>query len=246
MHSSANRIAAVLFDMDGVLIDSNAVIERGWAEGAQMFGKTLTEEDIVRHIHGQPGPHTIRALFSDLSLEDQKKVQSHIIHVENTADYDPIPGVSELIQALHKAGISVGIVTSGWRSKIDRIMEMLQITPCISVIVERDDVVRGKPYPDPYLLAAERFHLAPSRTLVFEDSRSGVTSAVTAGAICVGIGTDSLKECGAVLAITDFRNVKIISQTGEKVVIAFTPEHQMEMETQSSRKKTSCTTREEC
>lgn len=90
MHSSANRIAAVLFDMDGVLIDSNAVIERGWAEGAQMFGKTLTEEDIVRHIHGQPGPHTIRALFSDLSPEDQKKVQSHIIHVENTADYDPI------------------------------------------------------------------------------------------------------------------------------------------------------------
>ena len=77
MHSSANRIAAVLFDMDGVLIDSNAVIERGWAEGAQMFGKTLTEEDIVRHIHGQPGPHTIRALFSDLSLKIERR-SSHI------------------------------------------------------------------------------------------------------------------------------------------------------------------------
>ncbi|VUC78489.1 2-deoxyglucose-6-phosphate hydrolase YniC [Raoultella terrigena] len=244
MHSSANLIAAVLFDMDGVLIDSNAVIERGWAEGAQMFGKTLTQEDIVRHIHGQPGPHTIRTLFSDLPLEDQKKVQAHIIDVENTADYDPIPGVSELIRALHKADISVGIVTSGWRSKIDRIMEMLQITPCISVIVERDDVARGKPYPDPYLLAAERLRLAPSRTLVFEDSRSGVTSAVTAGAICVGIGTDSLKECGAALAIADFRKVKVIPQTAEKVAIVFTPEHQMEMETQHSRQETSCATRE--
>lgn len=123
-------------------------------------------------------------------------------------------------------------------------MEMLQITPCISVIVERDDVVRGKPYPDPYLLAAERLHLAPSRTLVFEDSRSGVTSAVTAGAMCVGIGTDSLKECGAALAITDFRNVKIIPQTDEKVVIVFTPEYQIEMETQNTRQKISCTTRE--
>lgn len=244
MHSSANLIAAVLFDMDGVLIDSNAVIERGWAEGAQMFGKTLTEEDIAMHIHGQPGPHTIRALFSDLPLEDQMKVQAHIIHVENTADYDPIPGVSELIRALHKANIIVGIVTSGWRSKIERIMEMLQITPCISVIVERDDVARGKPYPDPYLLASKRLHLAPSRTLVFEDSRSGVTSAVTAGAICVGIGEDSLKECGAAIAIADFCNVTVIPQTEEKVVISFTPEYQMEVETQNSHQKASGATRE--
>ena len=237
MYSSANLIAAVLFDMDGVLIDSNAVIERGWAEGAQMFGKTLTEEDIIKHIHGQPGPHTIRALFNDLSLEDQKKVQAHIIHVENTANYDPIPGVSEFIRKLHKADISVGIVTSGWRSKIDRVMEMLQITHCISVIVERDDVARGKPYPDPYLLAAERLHLAPPRTLVFEDSRSGVMSAVTAGAVCVGIGTDALKEYGAALAIADFRDVVVITQTDEKVVIAFTPEHQMEIETQNARQQ---------
>lgn len=68
MNNFTPVIAAVLFDMDGVLIDSNSVIERAWCEAAEMFGKVITEEDIVKHIHGQPGPHTIRALFNDLSL----------------------------------------------------------------------------------------------------------------------------------------------------------------------------------
>lgn len=93
------------------------------------------------------------------------------MHAENTADYDPILGVSELILALAAAKIKVGIITSGWREKIDRVMEMLHIENCISVIVERDDVTHGKPYPDPYLLAAKRLMLPPTETLVFEDSK---------------------------------------------------------------------------
>lgn len=73
MHNITNRAAAVLFDMDGVLIDSNEVIERAWREAADMYGKTISEDEIIKHIHGQPGPHTIRALFSDLPLVDQQK-----------------------------------------------------------------------------------------------------------------------------------------------------------------------------
>ncbi|MGV3346195.1 HAD family hydrolase, partial [Enterobacteriaceae bacterium LUAb1] len=188
MEESVEKVAAVLFDMDGVLIDSKAVIEQGWREAAQMYGRQITDDDILKHIHGQPGPHTIRALFHDLPIFDQEKVQAHIIHVENTAECEPIPGVAELIASLYAAGITVGIVTSGWRYKIDRVIALLQAQSCISVIVERDDVARGKPYPDPYLLAAERLGIPASKTIVFEDSKSGVTSAVAAGAYCVGIG----------------------------------------------------------
>lgn len=230
MNNFTPVIAAVLFDMDGVLIDSNSVIERAWCEAAEMFGKIITEEDIVKHIHGQPGPHTIRALFNDLSLTDQKKVQSHIIHVENTASYNPIPGVAQLITSLNAFGISVGIVTSGWKEKIDRVTAMLHVQHCISVIVERDDVSRGKPFPDPYLLAAERLAIPTEKAIVFEDSRSGVTSATTAGTYCVGIGGDELVACGAKVAIPDFTGVKLVSQLNGKILLSLCPEHILTLE----------------
>ena len=134
------------------------------------------------------------------------------MHAENTADYDPILGVSELILALAAAKIKVGIVTSGWREKIDRVMAMLHIENCISVIVDRDDVTRGKPYPDPCLLAAKHLMLLPTETLVFEDSISGVTSAVNAGAYCVGIGNAELIQHGAQTAIANFSKVKVMNQ----------------------------------
>ncbi|MEE7532684.1 HAD family phosphatase [Klebsiella huaxiensis] len=220
---------AVLFDMDGVLIDSNAVIERAWSEAAKMYGREISDEDIIKHIHGQPGPHTIRALFNDLPLADRQKVQEHIIYVENTASYEAILGVAELITSLKDAGITVGIVTSGWREKIERVIKMLHIQSCISVIVERDDVARGKPYPDPYLLAAERLGIPASQAVVFEDSRSGVTSAVAAGAYCVGIGGDDLLPYGAMLAIPDFRGVRVVAEGDNTPVLLFTPEHSVQM-----------------
>ena len=59
--------------------------------------------------------------------------------------------MAELILSLHKVGIRIGTVTSGWREKIDSVIKLLKVDGCISVIVERDDVTKGKPYPAPYL-----------------------------------------------------------------------------------------------
>ena len=230
MSKPITRVAAVLFDMDGVLIDSKAVIEQGWREAAQMYGRQITEDDILKHIHGQPGPHTIRALFHDLPLADQKKIQEHIIHVENTADCEPIPGVAQLITSLNAAGITIGIVTSGWRYKIDRVITLLQAQSSISMIVERDDVTRGKPFPDPYLLAAERLGIPASKTLVFEDSKSGVTSAVAAGAWCVGIGEEDLMPCGAKLVVPDFHGIQLMTDGQNNSFLSFRSGHKVFVE----------------
>lgn len=230
MCDTTTRIAAVLFDMDGVLIDSNTVIEQAWLEAAEIYGKTISEAEIINHIHGQPGPHTIQALFSDLPLLEQEKVQAHVIHVENTATYNPIPGVAQLITSLNAAGIRVGIVTSGWREKIDRVTAMLEVHHCISIIVERDDVSRGKPFPDPYLLAAEKLSIPAERTIVFEDSKSGVTSAVAAGAYCVGIGGSDLLRCGAKLFIPDFSGVEVLARLDGDASISFYPGQLLVME----------------
>lgn len=230
MSEATPTISAVLFDMDGVLVDSKAVIERAWREAAQLCGRRITEEDIHNHIHGQPGPHTIRALFSDLPRSDQQKIQAHVIHVENTADYEPIPGVARTIARLHAAEITIGLVTSGWRYKIDRVIELLQAQWCFSVIVERDDVSRGKPHPDPYLLAAERLGIPASRTVVFEDTSSGVTSAVSAGAYCVGIGGEDLMRSGAQITIPDFESVEVHTRTSGGSILSCRPGHRLLVE----------------
>ncbi|WP_175821204.1 HAD family phosphatase [Burkholderia sp. BCC0419] len=230
MSDYAANVSAVLFDMDGVLVDSRAVIERAWREAAQRYGRVISEDDIHRHIHGQPGPHTIRALFHDLPRADQEKVQAHVIHVENTADYETIPGVARLVSRLGAAGLTIGVVTSGWRYKIDRVIEMLKAKAYFSVIVERDDVARGKPHPDPYLLAAQRLGVPPSRTVVFEDAGSGVTSAVTAGAYCVGIGGEDLVDKGAKLAIPDFEGVELHAGGPEGSILSCRPGHHLFVE----------------
>ncbi|WP_175907743.1 MULTISPECIES: HAD family hydrolase [Burkholderia] len=238
MSDYAARISAVLFDMDGVLVDSRAVIERAWREAAQFYGREITEEDMHLHIHGQPGPHTIRALFHDLPRTDQERVQAHIIHVENTADYETIPGVAKLVSRLGAAGVTIGVVTSGWRYKIDRVIDMLNAKPYFSVIVERDDVARGKPNPDPYLLAAERLGVPPARTMVFEDAVSGVTSAVTAGAYCIGIGGEELIRHGAKLAIPDFEGVELHTHGPDGSILSCQPEHRLFVECRTATVQT--------
>ncbi|MEC5318824.1 HAD family phosphatase [Brenneria populi subsp. brevivirga] len=230
MNEPLEKLAAVLFDMDGVLIDSRSIIEQAWREAARMYGRQISDEAMRKHIHGHPGPYTIRTLFSDLPLADQQRVQAHIIHVENTADYNPIPGVAPLIASLGEMDVAVGIVTSGWRQKINRVIALLQAQAHISVIVERDDVSRGKPYPDPYLLAAKRLGIPAGKAVVFEDAKSGVASAVAAGAYCVGIGDEDLMPLGAKLVIPDFREVNVMETAADGAILAFRPDSQVLVE----------------
>ena len=135
--------------------------------------------------------------------------------------------MAELILSLHKVGIRIGTVTSGWREKIDSVIKLLKVDGCISVIVERDDVTKGKPYPAPYLLAIKRLNIPANHTIVFEDSSSGVKSAVAAGTYCVGIGGENLLSVGAQFTITDFSAVKIVTHPNGQIMISFDDQHQL-------------------
>lgn len=114
-------------------------------------------------------------------------------------------------------------------------LELLQAQSSFSVIVQRDDVARGKPHPDPYLLAAERLGIPASRTVVFEDAISGVTSAVTAGAYCVGIGGEDLIKSGAKFAISDFEDVEVQIGSSGVAVLSCRPGDQLFIERLSVR-----------
>jgi len=198
-------VEAVLFDMDGVLIDSISVIENAWRSAAARYGRRLTEDDMRQHVHGQPGRHTAAALFPGCSSQERAAICRSVDALEERAQCPPLPGVIPLIDELVTARVIVGLVTSSWPERIRHVCATLGLTGAFTTIVDRGCTAHGKPYPDPYQEAARRLGLAPERTLAFEDSTNGVASALTAGAHCVAVGTPAanIAVLATITAFTD-------------------------------------------
>ncbi|MFV0249378.1 MAG: HAD family hydrolase [Tenacibaculum sp.] len=200
---------AVIFDMDGVLIDSRSVIEEAWCFVAKKHGKFLSKQERNHHIHGRTGIQTVAYLFGDLPKIEQKNLWNCVDQIEETANYQEIKGACYFVNSLYNAGVKIGLVTSSWRTKIDNALSGLGILEKFHKQVTRDDVIHGKPAPDPYLKCAQLLEIDPKNILVFEDAISGVTSATKAGATCIGIGESELLEAGATALISDFSELKI-------------------------------------
>ncbi|GAA2246611.1 hydrolase [Streptomyces ruber] len=222
------EVEAVVFDMDGVLIDSRTVIENAWRDVARRHGRVLASADIEHHVHGRAGAETVRLLFPDHTDDQRAAIWAEVDELEEESPYQAVPGADALVLRLAQEGVPLALATAGWPRKIENALGRLGILHLFDTRVTRDDVTRGKPHPDPYLKAFESLGSAPARTLVFEDSLSGVTSAVAAGAVCVGIGGDGLRRAGAVAVADDFTGLLLETDargavlTGLDVAIRFT------------------------
>jgi len=183
------RPAACLFDLDGLLLDTEPAHARAWQAASSHFGRPLSEPELralrgrrrldcarqVRHwIAAAGGPR--------LSSEELLAVRQPIAEAL-LAEARAMPGAEELVQACHRLAIPVALVTSSSRSAVD---QKLAPHPWMALIRERihgDDpeLDEGKPAPDPFLLAARRLGLAPQVCWAFEDSQAGVAAALAAG-----------------------------------------------------------------
>lgn len=224
-NDSSPVFSAILFDMDGVIIDSRTVIENAWRTAALRYtGRVLDERDILEHVHGRAGSHTVSALFPEYDPDQRKKIWCEVDQIEEKASYQPISGVLDFIAALRGTAVTIGLVTSSWPAKIAHVLGLLDLQDVFQEVVSRDDITRGKPHPDPYLVGCRRIGAAPGETLVFEDSLSGVRSATGAGTVCVGIGDDTLVEAGAVDAVVDFTGLAIATGGGRRALTGVNPE----------------------
>lgn len=209
-----HEIEAVVFDMDGVLIDSRPVIEKAWRDATQRHGRVLAPSDVDRYVHGRAGAETVSLLFPDHTDAQRKAIWAEVDTIEEEAIYPLIPGVDIVANRLAECEVPIALATSSWPRKIENALGQLGLLHLFATQVTREDVARGKPHPDPYLAAIRRIGSDPGRTLVFEDSVSGVSSAVAAGAVCVGIGDDELRSVGAVVTVRDFRAFSIDDTAG--------------------------------
>jgi sugar-phosphatase len=195
---------AVLFDLDGVLVDSTASIERTWRIWAGRHG--LDAARIVEFAHGRRSEETLRAFASHLDADAEAR-ELERIELEDAANVLKVEGASDLLAALPAE--SLAIVTSGTRAIATARMRHTGL-PVPRVVVSADDVENGKPHPEAYLKGAEILGVSPEACVVVEDAPSGVSSARSAGMRVIAVATtyreDDLHEADAVVAtLTDIQ-----------------------------------------
>lgn len=204
---------AVLFDLDGVVIDSNGPIVAFWRQLAAEHGICLTETDIIERIYGIPSRDTLDTLFAPLSAEQKDRAFEKLFQFENELKYTAIPGVAAFLERLRSFDIPTALVTSSEWPKVRRVFEQLNLSQAFTTVITKDLIIRGKPDPEGYQVAAGKLNIDPERCLVFEDAVSGVQAAVAAGAICIGVHqpamAERLQHTGATCVIPDFSKVTL-------------------------------------
>jgi HAD superfamily hydrolase (TIGR01509 family) len=181
------RAGAALFDMDGVLIDTDAAVAALWQRVAAGVGRELTGDEVRAHVIGCTPEHTLAKLFSACSAADQRWLLEQVRAGEPGLDYQPLPGAARLVRALAAAGVPLALVTSASAGRATAVTDALGVTGCFTARVTWGDAKHGKPDPEPYLIAAFRLGVRPADCTVFEDSVNGVRAAVAAGAACIGV-----------------------------------------------------------
>ncbi|CAM8676530.1 sugar phosphatase [Kluyvera sp. M-M157-B] len=200
---AAVQCKGFLFDLDGTLVDSLAVVERSWRFWAESYG--VSPDAVLDFIHGKQAITTLRHFMPGKS---EAEIQAEFLRLEQieATDLDGIsalPGALALLNQLDAQHIPWAIVTSG-SIPVAHARHRAAGLPMPAVFVTAEQVKRGKPQPDAYLLGAERLGLAPQSCLVVEDAPAGVQSGLAAGcrvaAVNVPAGTPELRQVDFVLS----------------------------------------------
>lgn len=182
---------AVIFDLDGVLVDSTAVVERGWRWWAEEQG--LDVGHVLAVAHGRLSRDVVRELAPHLDSEEQARRLDgwEMAHSERMT---AVPGAADCLATARRGAWA--IVTSGGRElATERLLGAgLPLPP---VLVTADDVERGKPHPEPYERAARALHVTPASCVVVEDAPAGVAAAKEAGMKVLAVSTTH--EAGALV-----------------------------------------------
>jgi beta-phosphoglucomutase len=186
---------AVLWDLDGTLVDSEEYHWCAWKETLDREGISITRQDflssfgqrndaiLARWLGNQAAPERIQR------IGDAKEVQyRELVRVEGLA---PLPGAAEWVERLHAQGWGQAIVSSAPRLNVETILEVLGFRDCFQTWVSAEDVQAGKPDPQVFLVAASRLGAQPRRCIVVEDARVGVEGARRAGMRSIGVGRNA-------------------------------------------------------
>jgi sugar-phosphatase len=202
---------ALLFDLDGVLIDSTPAVERVWTRWAEARG--FDPREVVMRAHGRPSIVTIREYFP--GADD--RAENALVERAEIEDLDgvvPLPGAPQLLTSLPPERWT--IVTSCTRPLAEVRIAAAGL-PQPKFLVSSTDVSNGKPHPEPYLLGAKRLGFDADRCVVVEDAPAGIRAGKAAGTRVIGFGTitgeQQLREAGTDWVLRNCADIRLLAAT---------------------------------
>lgn len=183
---SSLKVRAVLIDMDGTAVDSNAIVEQSWAEFAQEFGFDLGT--VLAFSHGRPGTETFAKFVPSMDAEEVQSRNRAMLAREHDLAHlvVPIAGADTFLSSLDDLGVPWALVTSAPRS-LARARFTHANLPWPDVNVPVDDIEHGKPHPEGYLKAAAALGVPAEDCVVFEDAPAGIRSGLASGAKVIAV-----------------------------------------------------------
>lgn len=207
--------SAILFDLDGVLVDSTAVIERHWRLWAASHNIAI--ERVMAVSHGRTSAATVKLVAPHLDAEFEGRAREAKEGID-TDGLVAFPAARSLLTSLPVD--TWAVVTSG-NLQTATVRLQFDDLPLPNVLITADDVTRSKPDPEPYLLGAERLGIDPEHCLVFEDAPNGITAASAAGMKTIALATTHVAEelSQAEVVVPDLGGISVTA-TGDKLQVS--------------------------
>jgi beta-phosphoglucomutase len=188
-----SQFEAVIFDMDGTMINNTAYHQKAWLEYLKQYGIQLSGEEYLQKVSGKKNDQIVKELFGPSVSPHKIKVisdEKEALYRELYADFiEEVPGLTKFIDKLHKRRIRTAIATTAQLQNRNFALVSLGLEDRFEVILGDEHVRNGKPDPEIYLKTSQELGVAPEKCIVFEDSPPGVQAAKNAGMTAVGVLT---------------------------------------------------------
>ena len=218
------ELSAILYDLDGTIADTDPTHFIAWQECLRPYGIEINPEFYEQRMSGKLNPVLIAELLPHLSVEESEQLADfkEARFRELARQLPPMQGLRELIDWASRRGLKQAVVTNAPRENVQFMLDSLKLSQVFDQVVIADDLGIGKPDPTPYTHTLEQLGLESNQAIAFEDSPSGVRSAVAAGIFTVGVTStqtpEALQKLGVELAIADFTDTTLWSLLNEAKV----------------------------
>lgn len=208
-------LKAILFDLDGTLTNTDPFHYQTWANVLETHQITIDSSFYKTHISGKTNAEIVKNLFPHFSEQDGLKLANlkESKFRELAVNLEPLPGLNDFLGWVKQQSFKTGLVTNAPRENTDFMLETLNLSNYFDSVILSDEIGIGKPDPAPYQYCLNQLNILAEEAIAFEDSPSGIRSAIAAGIKTIGVASTHepkiLTDLGVALVIKDFKNLAL-------------------------------------